>query len=137
MKLLSCPAHAAREHRDLRIWAADLATSAVLCTCLFAPPGTISPHPFLGMRWLSLKLTEIVAVLGLLRTWRGFVINCGCRSVWKTRVPTPFLSVMVKGAPGSFWGQKALQGELTTLADMKEQVNYKASFMISIIALQS
>lgn len=44
---------------------------------------------------------------------------------------------MVKGAPGTFWGQKALQGELTTLADMKEQVNYKASFMISIIALQS
>lgn len=44
---------------------------------------------------------------------------------------------MVTGAPGSFWGQKALQGELTTLADMKEQVNYKASFMISIIALQS
>lgn len=127
----------AREHRDLRIWAADLATSAVLCTCLFAPPGTISLHPFLGMRWLSLKLTEIVAVLGLLRTRRGFVINCGCRSVRKTRVPTPFLSVMVKGAPGSFWGQKALQGELTTLADMKEQVNYKASFMISIIALQS
>lgn len=44
---------------------------------------------------------------------------------------------MVKGALGSCWGQEAAQGEVTTLADIKEQVNYKALFMLSIIALQS
>lgn len=50
---------------------------------------------------------------------------------------SPPLSVMVKGALGSCWGQEAARGEVTTPADIKEQVNYKASFLLSIIALQS
>lgn len=53
------------------------------------------------------------------------------------RGSSPPLSGTVKGALDSCWGQGAAQGEVTTLADIKEQVNHEASFMLSIIALQS